>query len=86
MYDSTPALSAEPKPCARKKLCADMDYEDLLILAMKREKEAFDFYNTAASMMGDKELENIFLMLAREEANHKLRFECEYDRVILKED
>jgi rubrerythrin len=64
----------------------DMDYEDLLILAMKREKEAFDFYNTTASMMEDKELEKLFLMLAREEAAHKLRFESEYDRVILKED
>ncbi len=64
----------------------DMDYEDLLILAMKREKEAFEFYNTAASMMEDKEMEKIFLMLAQEEANHKLRFESEYDRVILKED
>ena len=64
----------------------DMDYEDLLILAMKREKEASDFYNTTASMMEDEELEKTFLMLAREEADHKLRFESEYDRVILKED
>lgn len=64
----------------------DMDYEDLLILAMKREKEAFEFYNKTASMMEDEELKKIFLMLAQEEANHKLRFESEYDRVILKED
>ena len=37
-------------------------------------------------MMEDEELEKLFLMLAREEADHKLRFESEYDRVILKED
>ena len=62
-----------------------MDYEDLLIVAMKKEKQSFRFYHMTASIMDDKELEKLFLMLAQEEAKHKLRFEVEYDKIILNE-
>jgi len=33
-----------------------------------------------------EELTDMFLALAQEEARHKLRFEIEYDDVVLKED
>ena len=63
----------------------NMDYQSALILAMKKEKAAFKLYSTLASKAPDEQLRNLFLMLAQEEARHKLRFEIEYDDEILKE-
>lgn len=63
----------------------DMSYQDALILAMKREKSAFKLYLDLAGIAPNSGLKNIFLALAQEEAKHKLRFEIEYDDIILKE-
>lgn len=62
-----------------------MDYQDALILAMKKEKAAFMLYSDLAASTGDRDLQNIFLALAQEEAKHKLRFEIEYDEKVLRE-
>ena len=70
-------VNVEPRP--------DMDYQDALILAMKREKAAFALYNRIAEATQDENLRQTFLMLAGEEAKHKLYFETEYDQVVLKE-
>jgi len=64
---------------------ASVTYQDALILAMKREKAAFQLYTDLAAQTSDAEVKQIFDSLAREEANHKLRFEVEYDDVILTE-
>ena len=61
----------------------DMDLEDALILAMKREKAAYRFYIDLAVEAPTQELMDLFMALAHEEANHKLRFEIEYDDWIL---
>jgi rubrerythrin len=64
----------------------DMDYQHALILAMKKEKAAFRLYSDLASLAGDdKDVRDLFLSLAHEEAKHKLRFEVEYDEEILRE-
>ena len=63
----------------------DMTYQDALILAMKKEKYAFKLYTNLADYAKAENLKNIFLMLAQEEAKHKLRFEIEYDEFVLKE-
>ena len=65
---------------------ADMDYTDALITAMRKEKAAYRLYLELAATAEAEELANIFLSLAQEEARHKLRFEIEYDDVVLKED
>jgi rubrerythrin len=62
-----------------------MDYQQALIVAMKKEKEAFRMYSDLASVAQSSELKDVLLGLAQEEAKHKLRFEVEYDDVILKE-
>lgn len=71
-------IGAEPDP--------DMDYQDALIFAMKAEKAAFRLYSDLASKAEDENIRQLFLDLAREEANHKLRFETEYDEHVLAED
>ncbi|MFA6317566.1 MAG: ferritin family protein [Elusimicrobiota bacterium] len=60
----------------------DLDFQDALLLAMKKEKAAFSFYMDVAGNMRDPSLKELFLSLASEEATHKLRFELEYDRQI----
>ena len=65
---------------------ADMTYAEALILAMKKEKAAYKLYMDLATVAEAEELTDLFLSLAAEEARHKLRFEIEYDDVVLKED
>jgi rubrerythrin len=60
----------------------NMNYEDLLILAMTKEKEAFRFYLELYSFTDNQEFREILLEMAEEEARHKLRFEIQYDLYI----
>jgi rubrerythrin len=62
-----------------------MNYQQALILAMKREKAAFRLYTDLAALVDDGNLKLTFMGLAQEEAKHKLRFEVEYDDEILRE-
>ena len=71
-------VEAEPRP--------DMSYQDALMLAMRKEKASYRLYMNLAAIAEAEELTNTFLSLAQEEARHKLRFEIEYDDVVLKED
>jgi len=57
----------------------DMTYQEVLIFAMKKEKEAFILYTTLGDYTDDPVLKETFHALAQEEARHKLRFEMEYD-------
>ena len=70
-------VDVEPKP--------DMTYSDALILAMKKEKNAFRLYSFLSEEVEDPLMKGLFLTLALEESRHKLRFELEYDEFILKE-
>jgi rubrerythrin len=63
----------------------DLSYQDSLILAMKREKAAYRLYSDLAAMAEDTKLRQVFFALAQEEANHKLRFEIEYDENVYTE-
>jgi rubrerythrin len=63
----------------------ELTYQEALILAMKREKGAFKLYSDLAKMTDDDGVRGTLLVLAQEEAKHKLRFEIEYDEYILQE-
>ena len=63
----------------------NMDYQAALILAMKKEKASFALYTDLAEITRDSAAKKLFTSLAQQEAKHKLRFELEYDQVILKE-
>lgn len=64
---------------------AGMSYQEALIVAMKKEKAAFRLYSDLAARVSDQLLRSLFQSLAQEESKHKLRFELEYDEVILRE-
>jgi rubrerythrin len=51
-----------------------------------KEKASYRLYSDLAEQVDNEELKDTFLWLAGEEAGHKLRFEIEYDDVVLKED
>lgn len=68
-------LDVEPSP--------QMDYQDALIVAMKKEKAAFKLYSDMAASVDDPRLRETLLGLAVEESKHKLRFELEYDEEVL---
>jgi rubrerythrin len=72
-------------PVAADSSPATLDYQQALILAMKKEKAAFKLYSDLAATTADDHLRQILLSLAQEEAKHKLRFEVEYDEQFLKE-
>lgn len=63
----------------------DMSYQEALIVAMNREKAAFNLYTRLAGKTEVPELKSLFLSLAQEESKHKLRFEMEYDEYVLRE-
>jgi len=63
----------------------EIDYQAALVIAMKKEKAAFKMYTDLAATTSDENLKSVFLMLADEEAKHKLRFEIEYDDYVLRE-
>jgi rubrerythrin len=60
---------------------AEMNYADLLVIAMKREKASFRLYTNLASIAAKPEHRDALLGLAKEEAQHKLTLEIEYDWV-----
>lgn len=63
----------------------DMNLQEALVVAMQREKEAFLLYNALAGATTDENVRATFEMLAQEEAKHKLRFEVEYDEMVMSE-
>ena len=64
----------------------DMEYQDILIIAMKREESAVKLYNDMAAQVENPKLEKLLKFMAQEEAKHKLRLETEYDENVLAED
>ena len=63
----------------------DISYQDALIVAMKRERAAFQLYSDMAMKVPEGSLKEILLGLAKEESKHKLFFESEYDERVLKD-
>jgi rubrerythrin len=63
-------------------LDANVDYQDVLLVAARREKAAYDFYQAMAEMVDDKLIKGVFEMLAVEELRHKYEVEKTYEEVV----
>ena len=61
----------------------DISYQDALIIAMKRERAAYQLYSDMAEKVPESHLKEVLAGLAKEEAKHKLFFESEYDERVL---
>ena len=56
-----------------------MGYNDILMLAMKREEKALQLYNDFLDKADSEESRSLFKVLCQEEAKHKLALETLYD-------
>jgi rubrerythrin len=63
----------------------EMSFQEVLVIAMKREEAARRFYLELAESTDKAVLRNTFLRLSEEEAKHKLEIETIYDNEILQE-
>ncbi len=62
----------------------DMDYKDILMLAMEKEEASFRTYVNLIPTIHDQQSREVLLAIAEEEVKHKLRFEIEYDMLLKK--
>ena len=67
-------------------LTPEMNFQDLLIFAAKKEKKAADLYSDLARKSLTEEQKALFEYLAKQEKAHKLRLELEYEKHVLWED
>lgn len=70
---------------ADERLAGDMSVQDMLIFAAKKEAQAVALYESLARMAGASGHERVFLFLAGQEREHKLKLEAEYEKQILQE-
>ena len=56
-----------------------MAYNEILMLAMKREEKALKLYNDFQAQADTEAGTNMFKILCQEEAKHKLALETMYD-------
>ena len=61
----------------------DMNFQDLLILAAKKEQQAVELYSNLANKSKEGDLKKLFEFLIEQEKSHKLKLETEYDSHIL---
>lgn len=64
---------------------SDMNYADLLRMAIKNEEKSQRFYLSTEKMVSEPRLKRLLLILAQEESTHKERLEKIYDEEILTE-
>lgn len=70
---------------ASRPLDSKASFQDVLIVAMQREKSSHDFYSQMAEVAGDESIQNLFQFLAQEELVHKNKVETIYDEVVYQE-
>jgi rubrerythrin len=61
----------------------ELSYREMLMLAMQKELAAVRMYTALAGQTADAGLQQVFQQLAQEETKHKLKFETEYDTVMV---
>ncbi len=60
----------------------DMDYKDILLLGIEKEKAAFRTYVNLVAETNDQDSREMLMELAEEEVRHMLRFENEYEKLM----
>ena len=63
----------------------DASFQDVLVVAMHREKSSHEFYSTMATIADQPATRDLFDFLAQEELAHKNKVEALYDEVVYQE-
>jgi len=61
-----------------------MAYNEILLVAMKKEEKALSLYNDLLKQAEGEEAKKLFKIMCQEEAKHKLKFETLYDDYMAK--
>ncbi len=61
-----------------------MAYNDILLVAMKKEEKALKLYNDLLKRAEGEDARKLFKIMCQEEAKHKLKFETLYDDYMAK--
>jgi len=61
------------------------DFQDVLIVAMKKEQKAYNFYVSMSQSSDSEDMRNLCKFLAQEELKHKHKIELYYDDIIFSE-
>ncbi len=64
-------------------LDAEMDFQQLLVFAAKKEQSAVKLYSKLAEEAESEELKKLFEFLVEQEKSHKLKLETEYEKHVL---
>ncbi|QLQ08251.1 MAG: hypothetical protein HZY76_21185 [Anaerolineae bacterium] len=67
-----------------RQLGPDSDAQDILVVAMHREKAACDFYRAMAGLVDDPLARGCSELLAAEEQQHKYQVESTYEKAVYK--
>lgn len=67
-------------------LDAEMDFQQLLIFAAKKEQNAVKLYSKLIEEAESEELKKLFEFLVEQEKSHKLKLETEYEKHVLEWD
>ena len=62
----------------------NMNYKDILLLAIEKEEASFRVYIDLLPTVHDQQSREVLLAIAEEEVKHKQRFEIEYDLLLKK--
>lgn len=63
----------------------DMNFQDLLIFAAKKEQQAVELYSSMKAAVNSNELKKLFDFFVEQEKEHKLKLETEYEKYVLEE-
>ena len=61
------------------------NFQDVLIVAMKKEQKAYNFYVSMAQSSDSENMKSLCKFLAQEELKHKHKIELSYDEIIFRE-
>ena len=70
---------------ADETLTGDMSFQEVLIFAARKEKQAAELYESLARTAAGTGHQQLFLFLAGQEREHKLKLEVEYEKNVLQE-
>ena len=65
---------------------AEMNFQDLLIFAAKKEQSAVELYTKLKNSTDDADLQKLFDYMAEQEKAHKFKLEVKYEEHVLEED
>ncbi len=64
----------------------EMNFQDLLIFAAKKEQKAVELYSNLKNSTDDADLQKLFEFMVEQEKAHKFKLEVKYEEHVLEED